>query len=203
MLRKNRGATVIAIGTLALGIGANTAIFSVVNAVLLAPLPYRDPDRIVTLLRKGNGPASPADFLDWKAEARSFQYMGTAEAWLTNLTGRERPEQITGLHLSQEMFPLLGVAPSQGRTFLPEDFQKGKDKVVVLSDRLWRRRFNAERGILSQKLLLDGEPYAVIGVMPAKFRFAPFWITQAEMWQIARTTAEGIRCGRLHVCGLV
>ena len=80
MLRKNRGATVIAIGTLALGIGANTAIFSVVNAVLMAPLPYCDPDRIVTMLRKGNGPASPADFLDWKAQARTFEYMATAEA---------------------------------------------------------------------------------------------------------------------------
>jgi len=118
MLRKNRGATVIAIGTLALGIGANTAIFSVVNAVLMAPLPYRDPDRIVTLLRKGNGPASPADFLDWKAQARAFAYMATAEAWLANLTGRERPEQIVGLHLSQEMFPLLGVSlPSAGRSW--------------------------------------------------------------------------------------
>lgn len=182
MLRKNRGATVIAIVTLALGIGANTAIFSVVSAVLLAPLPYREPDGIVTLLRKGNGPASPADFLDWKAEARSFEYMGTAEAWSASLTGRERPEEIMGLHISQEMFPLLGVGPALGRTFLPEDFRKGKDKVVLLSDRLWRRRFNADPGILGQKLLLDGDPYIVAGVMPPKFRFAPFWITQAEMW---------------------
>jgi predicted permease len=182
MLRKNRGATAIAIAALALGIGANTAIFSVVNAVLLAPLPYREPDRIVTLLRNGAGPASPADFLDWQAQARSFERMATAESWGGNLTGRDRPEQIVGLHVSQEMFPLLGVAPALGRTFLPEDFQKGKDGVVVLSDRLWQRRFNRDPGILGQKLLLNGEPYTVTGVMSPKFRFAPFWITQAELW---------------------
>ena len=140
MLRKNRGTTVIAVAALALGIGANTAIFSVVSAVLLAPLPYREPDRIVTLLNRGTGPASPADFQDWRAEARSFESMATAEAWFVNLTGRERPEQIVGLHLSEDMFRLLGVAPAVGRTFLPEDFQKGKDHVVVLSDHLWQRR---------------------------------------------------------------
>ena len=182
MLRKNRGATVIAIAALALGIGANTAIFSVVHAVLLAPLPYREPDRIVTLLRDGTGPASPADFLDWQRQARSFEYMATAEAWGGNLTGRERPEQIAGLHLSQDMLPLLGVAPWLGRAFLPEDFKAGKDHVVLLSYRLWQRRFNSDRGIVGQQLLLNSESYTVVGVMPPAFRFAPFWITQAEMW---------------------
>jgi putative ABC transport system permease protein len=150
MLRRNRGATVIAIAALALGIGANTAIFSVVHAVLLAPLPYRDPDRIVTLLRDGNGPASPADFLDWQKQAQSFESMATAEAWGTNLTGRERPEQIQGLHLSQDMLQLLGVAPLLGRALLPEDFQAGKDHVVLLSYRLWQRRFNRDRSIPCQ-----------------------------------------------------
>jgi putative ABC transport system permease protein len=182
MLRKNRGATAIAIAALALGIGANTAIFSVVHAVLLAPLPYRQPDRIVTLLRDGKGPVSPADFLDWQKEAHSFELMATAEAWGPNLTGRERPEQMVGLHLSQDMLPMLGVAPLLGRAFLPEDFQAGKDRVVLLSYRLWQRRFNGDRGILGQKLLLNNEAYTAIGVMPPKFRFAPFWVTQAEMW---------------------
>ncbi len=182
MLRKNRGATAIAIAALALGIGANTAIFSVVHAVLLAPLPYREPDRIVTLLNHGTGPASPADFQDWRVQARSFEYMATAEAWFVNLTGRERPEQIVGLHLSEDMLRLLGVAPALGRAFLPEDFQKGKDHVVVLSDHLWQRRFNHDPGVIGQQILLDREPYTVIGVMPPKFRFAPFWITGAEMW---------------------
>src|SRR5579863_7906929 len=182
MLRKNAGATVVAMAALALGIGANTAIFSVVNAVLLAPLPYAQPYRIVTLLRNGNGPASPADFLDWRAQARSFEYMATAESWSPSLTGHERPEQLVGLHLSQDMFPLLGVAPALGRTFLPEDFQKGKDQVVVLSQQLWQRRFGGDPNISGQKILLDGEPYTIIGVMPPKFRFAPFWITHAEMW---------------------
>jgi putative ABC transport system permease protein len=182
MLRKNRGATVIAVAALALGIGANTAIFSVVNAVLLAPLPYREPDRIVTLLNRGNGPASPADFQDWRAKARSFESMATAEAWFVSLTGRERPEQIAGLHLSEDMFRLLGVPPALGRTFVPEDFQAGKDHVVVLSDRLWKRRFNRDRGVIGQQILLDREPYTIVGVMPPKFRFMPFWITGAEIW---------------------
>jgi predicted permease len=182
MLRKNRGSTLIALVALALGIGANTAIFSVVRAVLLAPLPYRDPDDIVTLLRNSTGPATPADFLDWRAQARSFETMAAAEAWSGNLTGRERPEQITGLHFSQGMFHLLGVQPSLGRTFVPDDFVEDKDHVVVLSDRLWQRRFNRDRGVLGEKLILDGEPYTVVGIMPPQFRFAPFWITQAEMW---------------------
>ena len=193
MLQKNRGATAIAIAALALGIGANTAIFSVVHAVLLAPLPYREPDRIVTLLWNGTGPASPADFLDWQAQARSFEYMATAEAWGPNLTGRERPEQITGHHLSRDMFPLLGIAPLLGRTFLPEDFQHGREHVVVLGHGLWQRRFNSDRGILGQKVLLDNEPFTVIGVMPRQFRFAPFWITEAEIWapqNIADRAAE-------------
>ena len=182
MLRKSRGATVIAIAALSLGIGANTAIFSVVHAVLLAPLPYREPDRIVTLLRDGKGPVSPADFLDWQKQAHSFELMATAEAWGPNLTGRERPEQMSGLHLSQDMLHLLGVAPLLGRVFLPEDFQAGKDHVVLLSYRLWQRRFNSDPGILGQKLLLNNESYTAVGVMPPKFRFAPFWVTQAEMW---------------------
>jgi putative ABC transport system permease protein len=182
MLRKNRGSTGIALVALALGIGANTAIFSVVRAVLLAPLPYHDPNGIVTLLRNGNSPASPGDFLDWRAQARSFETMAAAEAWGGTLTGHERPEQITGLHFSQGMFHLLGVQPSLGRAFVPDDFVEGKEKVVVLSDRLWQRRFNRDRGVLGEKLMLDNEPYTVIGIMPPQFRFAPFWITQAEMW---------------------
>ena len=182
MLRTNRGTTAIAIAALALGIGANTAIFSVVDAVLLLPLPYREPDRIVTLLRNGTGPASPADFLDWRAQAHSFESMATAEAWGPSLTGRDRPEQMVGLHLSQDMLHLLGVAPLLGRAFLPEDFENGKDRVVLLSHRLWQRRFNGDPGIVGQKVLLDNESYTAIGVMPRQFRFAPFWITEAEIW---------------------
>jgi len=94
MFRKSRGAAAIVVTALALGIGANTAIFSMVSAVLLAPLPYHEPDRLVTLLNRGTGPASPADFQDWRAEARSFESIATAEAWFANLTWRERPEQI-------------------------------------------------------------------------------------------------------------
>ena len=204
ILRKNRGATAIAIAALALGIGANTAIFSVVHAVLLAPLPYREPDRIVTLLRNGTGPASPGDFLDWQKQAHSFESMATAEGWVPNLTGRERPEQIVGLHLSQGMFPLLGVAAVLGRTFLPEDFRSGKDHVVLLSYRLWQRRFNGDPGILGQKLLLDNEALRVIGVMPPSFGSRRSGSRRQRCglrrtWPSARANGRHTRCDRSRV----
>ena len=173
----------IAVLALALGIGANTAIFSVVNAVLLRPLPYREPDRLMTLLGGTNeNPVSPADFLDVRKQAHSFEKMGAAEAWGASLTGRDTPEQISGLHLSEDMFPLLGVAPIRGRTFDASDFHPGKDQVAVIGYALWQRSFGGSDSVIGQKILLDGENYTVIGVMPADFYFAPFWVTSAEIW---------------------
>jgi len=181
-MRTSRGSAALAASALALGIGANTAIFSVVHAVLLAPLPYQDPDRIVTLLGNGHNPASAGDFLDWRMQARSFESMSAAEAWGATLTGHERPQQIAGLHLSEDMFHVLGVPAELGRTFVPDDFTDGGQHVVVLSHRLWQVRFHQDPGVLGQRLMLDGEPYTVAGVMPPTFRFAPFWMTHAEMW---------------------
>jgi predicted permease len=182
MLLKDPGFTVVAVLTLSLGIGANTAIFSVVNAVLLRPLPYREPGRIVTILHGGQTPASPADFLDWKGQTKSFERIGAAEGWFPNLTGRDKPEQLWGLHLSEGMFKLLGVPPLLGRTFLPEDCLPGREHVVVLGHSLWKRRFGGDNNILGQTLTLDGEKHTVIGIMPPQFQFTPFWITWAEMW---------------------
>jgi predicted permease len=186
VLMQGRAVTLIAVLALALGIGANTAIFSVVNAVLLSPLPYRDPARLVTLLRPQSAPISPGDFVDFRNKASSFETVGAAEAWSAGLTGGPNggiaPDQIVGLHLTAEMFPMLGVAPARGRTFSSEDFRPGQDRVLVISHRLWQSRFGAAQDIVGRKVLLDNEAYQVIGVMPPDFRFAPFWITNAEMW---------------------
>ena len=181
-LRQNTAVTLVAALALALGIGANTAIFSVVHAVLLDPLPYADPARLVTLLGPRSRPLSPPDFLDIRKQARSFEAVAAAEGWSGNLSGRNTPEQIVGLHLSEDMFRLLGVPALRGRTFPPDDFGPGCGKVLVISYGLWQRRFGGVADVIGQKVVLDSEPYTLIGVMPASFQFAPFWITQAEMW---------------------
>jgi len=182
VLVQGRGVTIIAVLALALGIGANTTIFSVVNAVLLSPLPYRDPARLVTLLRPQSAPISPGDWNDFRTQAKSFEIVGAAEAWTAGLSGGIAPEEIVGLHLTQEMFPLLGVPPLRGRTFANDDFGPGKNHVLVISHELWQSRFGGAPDIVGRKVLLDNEAYSVIGVMPQDFRFAPFWVTHAEMW---------------------
>lgn len=181
-LRRNPGFTAVAVATLALGIGANAAIFSVVKAVLLESLPYRDAGRLVTLLHRGQNPVSPANYVDWRDQSRSFDAMGAAEFWSPNITGNGTPEHIRGLHVTQSLFPMLGVEPLLGRVFLGGEDRKGADRKVVLSYRLWQRRFGGDRGVLGKTITLNGEPYEVVGVMPESFRFAPFWATKAELW---------------------
>src|SRR6266567_5003163 len=174
-LLKHPGFTAVAVITLALGIGANSAIFSVVNGVLLKPLAYRDPERIVTILHDGRAPIAPADFLDWRSQSQSFETMAAAEAWGGTLTGNDRPEAISGIRFGENMFEVLGVQPLVGRTFQPDDFKPGHDRVLVLGYPLWQRRFNRDRNVVGQSLTLNGESYLVIGVMPPQFRFTPFW----------------------------
>jgi predicted permease len=181
-LLRTPGFTLLAVLTLALGIGANTAIFSVVNAVLLNPLAYRDPDRLLTLLHYGNGPVAPANYIDWRDQSRSFESMAAAQYWSPNLTGVDSPEHLTGLQVTQNMFPLLGIAPLMGRTFLPGEDQSGAEHEIVLSYRLWQRRFNGDPQVLGKPILLDGQSFTIVGVMPASFKFAPFWATHAELW---------------------
>ncbi|MGE0882127.1 MAG: ABC transporter permease [Blastocatellales bacterium] len=182
MMLKNPGFTLIAILTLALGIGANTAIFSVVNGVLLRPLAYNEPEQIVTLLHDGQSPVSPANFLDFRANSKSFDQMAAAEAWGGTLTGFDRPEQISGLRMGEGLFDMLGVPAQLGRTLQAEDFQPGNDHVLVLSHKLWQRVFSGDSNILGKQVRLSGESYTVVGVMPQQFQFPPFWSTRAEMW---------------------
>jgi putative ABC transport system permease protein len=181
-LLKNRSFTAIAVLALALGIGANTAIFSVVNAVLLRPLPYQDPDRIMTVLYEDRIPVAPAEFLDWKEQNHVFENIAAAQYWQPNLVIKDHPEQLWALNLTADMFTLLGVKPILGRTFLSNEDQPGNHLVVVLSHRLWQRSFGGDPAIVGQTITLDGESYTVIGVMPPDFRFAPFWATRAELW---------------------
>ena len=181
-LRKSLGFTAVAVITLALGIGANTAIFSVVNAVLLRPLPYKDDSRLVVILNKGRNPVAPANFIDWRSQSKAFTQMGAAEYWTPNLTGTDHPEKLWALHVTPDIFPMLGVQPLLGRAFLPEEQDTGKEHEVVLSYPLWQSHFAGNPEIIGQSVALSGETYTVIGVMPRDFKFAPFWATKAELW---------------------
>src|SRR6266436_3821077 len=176
------GFTAIAVIALALGIGANAAIFSVVNAVLLRPLAYKDSDWLVTILHDGSDPVSVANYIDWRDQSHSFEAMGAADYWSPNLTGVDSPEHIRGLKVTQSLFPMLVVEPLLGRLFVEGEDKDGSEREVILSYRLWQRRFSEDRNVLGKAILLDGNAYIVVGVMPKEFQFAPFWATHAELW---------------------
>src|SRR5690349_10736038 len=158
------------VGTLALAIGANTAIFTLVRSVLLRPLPFRDPGRLVALYVREPGsdaqPFSIADFFDVR-QSRSFERMAAWGGWSANLTGVDDPATIQAQWTSAGYFDLLGIRAALGRTPRAEEERPGGPKVVVLSDNLWRTRFGADRGIVGRALVLNGEPYEVIGVLPS------------------------------------
>ncbi|MES1262589.1 MAG: ABC transporter permease, partial [Acidobacteriota bacterium] len=200
VLGRNPGFTLAAVLVMALGIGANTAVFSAVYAVLLKPLAYRDPARLVVALHDGRSPVSPADFLDYKAQATVFSELGAAQAWGGALTSGNQSEVVPGLQITPNILPLLGVQPKLGRAFSAAEADAGLD-VVLLSDRLWRRQFASDPDIAGRSVLIGGKPYTVSGVMPADFRFAPFWQTEAEMWRpldlAARLTDRGGRSLRV------
>lgn len=181
-LLRTPGFTAIAMIALALGIGANVAIFSVVSAVLLNPLAYNDADRLVTVLHHGVGPVSPANYIDWRDQSHSFEALGAAEYWTPNLVNNDPPEHLLGLHVTQNLFPILGVHPLLGRWFAPGEDRKGVEHEIILSYSLWARRFGADPKIIGKPMNLNGEEYTIVGVMPREFKFAPFWATGAELW---------------------
>jgi putative ABC transport system permease protein len=176
MLLKKPGFTLIAVFTLALGIGANTAIFSVVNAVLLRPLPFKNPEQLFTLRERypDLGEATPAagNYRDWQAQNRVFAQMAIYDPYRKfNLTHEDRPERIAGAAVSASLFAVLGVGPARGRVFLPEEEQPGRDQVVIVSHELWRRRFASDPDMVGKTITLDGVNRTVIGVMPEGFQF--------------------------------
>ena len=171
MLLKHKSVTAIAVLTLALGIGANTAIFSVVNAVLLNPLPYREPDRLVALWENvpthGRWRTAPANFFDWKKQNTVFEDVVAFGNNSLSLTGDGEPEQLNGAHVSLGYFAVVGVDPVLGRAFTAEEYETGKDQVVILGNAFWQRRYGGDKNIVGRSITLDGAPYTVVGVMPA------------------------------------
>jgi putative ABC transport system permease protein len=176
-LLKRPGFTVIAAVTLALGIGANTAIFSVVNTVLLRPLPYRDAQHIVTVWQNNakagqtRNDVSPANFLDWQEQSHSFESLTGIEPFGFSMIGNGEPERFAAWLVTQGFFETLGTNSLRGRTFTAQDYQEGNERVVVISYALWQRRFGGDQSSVGQKVTLNGQPYTVVGVMPPEFQF--------------------------------
>jgi putative ABC transport system permease protein len=192
MLWKKPGFSIITIATLALGIGASTAIFSVVNGVLLRPLPYKDAERIITVWqddrRRGiaQQKVSPPNFLDYKQRNHVFESMAALRAYGLDYTGEGEPETLQAWLVSEGFFEIVGVSASYGRTFLPEEYQPGQ-RVVLLSYGLWNRRFGGDPKTVGQTMALDGRPYTIVGILPPGFHFTekrelmvPYIISEAE-----------------------
>src|SRR6516225_6633321 len=186
-LRLNPAFSAAAIVVLALGIGANTAIFSVVNAVLLRPLPFNDPSRIMQVWHTPPAKSfpgmtmfsvSPANYLDWQSQSSSFEHMAAYGFRSFTVGGAERPEAIQAAAVASDFFPLLRAQPLLGRTFAPDEDRPGQGHVVILGYNLWRDHFASDPGIVGRTVLLNGETYNVVGVMPETFRF-PSW---GKLW---------------------
>jgi predicted permease len=199
LLLKRPGFTAVVVLTLALGIGANTAIFSVVNALLLRPLPYPEPDRLVTInhhypsLTELNAPVSAAGFRRYRDDTRSFENVAVATGWGANLAGRGEPRRIEAARVSADYFDVFGIRPALGRAPLPEEDVPGREHVVVLSHGFWQRTFGGDPKAIGQTLTLDAEPHEVIGVMPAGYR--DFWNRNVELWRPVALTEEQFAAG--------
>jgi putative ABC transport system permease protein len=182
-LAKSRGFVLTAVATLALGIGANTAIFSVINAVLLRPLPFDDPDRLVRLFETeaapGMYPFAGPDYLDWQEQNQTLEAVSLC-TWgrLCNVSGAGEPQSAIAVDTQANFFSVLGVRPLLGRTFAEGEDREGRNRVAILSFGFWQRHFGAEQGIVGRSIQLDSESYAVIGVMPSWFKYPRL----AEIW---------------------
>ena len=195
MLRKHKGFTVVAVLTLALGIGVNTAMFSVLNTFLFRALPYPESDRLVRIFRTSphsdSWPHSAANFFDQHDQNAVFEKMAAYTFTSRNLAEPgQTAERLRGLSATADFFPMLGVAPSQGRDFKPEEFEAGADNVVILTDRLWSGRFGSDPTVIGRRIQLDGKTVEVIGVMPPGFDHPILW-GPIDIWQPMAFTKEG------------
>ncbi len=191
MLAKNPGFTAVAMLTLALGIGVNTTVFSLVSSMLLRKPPVHDPDRLMMLLSRNPGAESPADeanrlpvsapdFLDWRAQTTSFSGMAALSSDEFTLSGGTEPERVSGASVSADYFQVLGVSPLQGRTFVAGEDQAGHEHVVVLREDLWKRRFGGDPRLIGRTVRINGDNYTVIGVISSTFR--RMWLFPAHLW---------------------
>jgi putative ABC transport system permease protein len=207
VLRQTPAFTAVAVLALALGIGATTAIFSIANAVLLRPLPYPEPDRLVWL--SGTNPtggiadegASGPDYLDWRDQNKCFEGMGCFAGWQPALTNDGEPERISGGVVSANLFNVLGRNALLGRTFLAEEEQEGRNQVVVLAYSLWQRRFGGDPNVIGRTLTLNSDTYTVVGVMPSDFRYPR--VRTTEIWTTQSTTALAKRPRRADFLGVI
>jgi putative ABC transport system permease protein len=201
VLLKQRGYTLIAVLTLALGIGANTALFSVVNAVLLRPLPYEQPERLTVLyetnpqLGRDQMGVSYPNFTDWRAQSQSFEQLAAFRTGGMILTGKGESERVQAAVVSADLFPLLRVKPLRGRSFLSEEDKPGGAAVVVVSHGFWQRRFGGDERLVGQQVLLDGKGRTVIGVLPPSFAFPD---EQTEVWLALGTLADQMQNRAVH-----
>jgi putative ABC transport system permease protein len=201
-LVKDRAVSAIVVACLALGIGVNATLFSVVDGVLLQPLPFASPERLVRLtetLERRNlrrNPVSYPDLRDWKEAATSFQSIGAMTARSLAIADGGEPERLLGAAISSDMFPTLGVPAAVGRLFGPQDDRPGAEPVVILSDDIWQRRYQGHRSIIGRRVFVDGTPHTVVGVMPPKFAFADknhkAWIPLAPIVEKDSRSARGL-----------
>jgi putative ABC transport system permease protein len=199
-LIRNPGFTLVVVLTLALGIGANTAIFSVVNTMLLRPLPYRDADRIMTVWQANaksgarEAGAAPGNFIDWRRDNSVFSALAAAEPFSHNMSGQGEPESFPSWQVTVGFFQILGVEALFGRTLTPDEYRPGAPAVVVLSHGLWVRRFGADRALIGQAVRLNGQAHTVVGVMPPAFEFPPgreLWAPRIETERDQRVRGSG------------
>jgi predicted permease len=186
-LHKSPGFAAVTVVTLALGIGANTAIFSVVNGVLLNPLPFHDANRIVSMFEEtqnfAKGSISYPNFLDWQRDNRSFEAMAAYRGTDGSITGVGQPENVRAQRVSANFFPILGVNPILGRNFAPEEDRRGASPTALISEGLWKRKFASDRNVIGQRLIVAGQPRTIIGVIPASFRLHVFNFRTADVYE--------------------
>src|ERR1700735_1014517 len=199
MLRKSPGFTSIVVLTLALGIGANATIFSVINAVLLRPLPYSQPEQLVRIYESNPAKGWPTfsvsapNFLDWRAQSHLIEKMAAYAPNGYSYTSGDTPEHWSGPMVTEGFFEVLKAQPELGRTFSSDEFQTGKDHVIVISDALWRSAFAADRAVLGRNVSLDGQAFTVIGVMGPQFQFPSI---ASQVWVPLVFTPDTIQNGR-------
>ncbi|HKO98656.1 MAG TPA: ABC transporter permease [Pyrinomonadaceae bacterium] len=196
VMRKNPGFIAIAVLALALGVGANTAIFSVVNAILLHPINYNNPDQLVMVWEKsarrgfGQIPTSLPNFIDLRTDNKSLQDLGAFSDSYFNLTGGEQPERVIGIRVSASLLSLIGISPARGRLFVAGEDQPQASRVLILSNHLWQRSFGADPNIVGQNVALNGNSYTVVGIMPPDFKFPPAFSATVASSQYAMPKAD-------------